>query len=536
MHWIEKIISDLEKRGDERLVLSTGKTPSGYIHIGIGRELIYCSAFERLLRALDRKTGFVLFIDSMDPIKRFPSYIPSDFTKYVGMPMFMIPCPEGCCESYALHFGSLFIKNLGPFGLKPKIVWTHELYQTGKMQDLVRKALRNIVIIRQILIDIVGSTLSPDQLEQYRERVKVQIPCQVICGGCGKMTRVTSFDLDEDTVSYSCHSCGEEGKVPISEGRAKLTWRVDWPAKWALFRVSCEPAGKDHCVRGGAYDTGVEICRRVFGWKGPYRVPFEWFLLGKRAMKTHRGISFTWDEWLSVAPPEILRFLVLRQSPRKHISFQPERLPQLIDEFEIFEAVYYGGEGATEAELKRAQLLYPLCMPDGASKDPPIRLPYRFATILSQITPLLGERAVFEKAVASVSKTYGLERLSRSARDEIRRSIERAKYWVTHYAPISMRIEIPERVTEEIKSELSDEKKEGLRVILAELQEREEWEEQELQNLIFEVANGIGLEPAALFEALYLVLLGRTSGPRLAPFLLSLRREFVLRRLKEALT
>lgn len=535
MHWIERIVRDLEKRGDERIVLSTGKTPSGYVHIGISRELIYCSSFERLLKQRGLKTKFLFFIDSLDPVKKFPPYIPSSFVKYIGMPMSDVPCPEGCCGSYAEHFGNLLIKNLAPFGLDPDVIWSHKLYATKGMLDLVRKALTNVDVVRNIFIDVVGPTLPPDQLEQYKERVGREFPCQVVCKGCGRMTKVTSFDATKDTVHYSCKWCNETGSIPLKKAKMKLTWRVDWPAKWALFKVSCEPAGKDHCVKGGAYDTGEEICRKLFGWKGPYRVSFEWFLLGGRAMKTHKGISFTWDEWLSVAPPENLRYLVLRQSPRKHISFQPELVPQLIDEFERFETIYYGKEKASKADRDKVKLVYPLCLPKGATERIPIRLPYRFATIFSQVIPLMGEDKIIEKATTLVKRKYDLRRLSKADLQEIHRSIERGGYWVKHYAPEHMKIEIPKKVSEEIKSQLSEKQKRGLGIIAKRLEE-EELEEQVLQNRIFKTAREVGLKPAELFRALYLVFLGKSFGPRLAPFLLSIGRDVAVGKIKEALT
>lgn len=534
MHWIEKVMGDLEQRGDEIVVLSTGKTPSGYIHIGISRELTYCSAFERGLKERGMKTKFLLFIDSMDPVKKFPPYVPESFTPHTGKPMFDVPCPEeDCCGSYAEHFGNLLIRNLEPFGLRPEIIWSHKLYKTREMQDLIRTTLRNITTIREIFINVVGPTLAPSQFEQYRERVRAQIPCQVICVHCGKMTEATSFDLEGDTISYACKWCGGEGHVPIKGGGVKLTWRVDWPAKWALYKVSCEPAGKDHCVKGGAYDTGEEICRKVFGWKGPYRVPFEWFLLGGKAMKTHKGISFTWDEWLAVAPPETLRYLVLRQSPRKHISFHPERVPQLMDEFERFESIYYGKEEVDDENREMVRLIYPLCMPLDVTEKPPVRIPYRFAVIFSQIEPLIGRPKVLKKAISTIKKMYGLEKVTKHHLEEIRKTLKRGEYWVRYYAPSSMRIEVPKRVGPEILQRISEKQKLALR-IFADKFEAADWDEQSLQNAIFEIAKGIGLKAAQVFQALYLILLAKEYGPRMAPFLLSLDKAFVLRRLEEA--
>ena len=78
-------------------------------------------------------------------------------------------------------------------------------------------------------------------------------------------------------MGYAC-ACGASGDVPMAGG-GKLTWRVDWPARWAMLGVSVEPFGKDHATRGGSYDTGARIAREVFDYEPPLPVPYEWISL-----------------------------------------------------------------------------------------------------------------------------------------------------------------------------------------------------------------------------------------------------------------
>jgi len=440
-HWVGRIVRDLEAREDEKIVFSTAKTPSGPIHVGVGRELVYCGVLEKLLKERGRKTEFLFFVDDFDSLKSFPPNIPKDFMvhkEFIGRPMYMVPCPYNHCESWGMHYAQELIKTFPDFGLYPKVIWSHELYQTSEMKNIIRLSLNRVEDLRKILIEVMGPTLQKERFEQFKKEMENWYPCLVLCEKCGRLktTKVLGWEPPTDTVLYKCDACGNQGEVKLQSWPVKLRWRIDWPAKWAIFKVSCEPAGKDHCVKGGAYDTGEEIVRRVFGWKGPYRIPYEWVLLGEKAMKTHKGISFTFTEWLAVAPPEVYRYLVLREDPRKHINFMPERLLQLIDEFEKTERIFFGLEKASnEQEESMARIVYPLSMVHEVPETVPVRLPYRFAVVISQLTPLLGKKKVMEKSISILKKLYGKEEIDAGEVLAVEERLKMAEYWVTNYAP-----------------------------------------------------------------------------------------------------
>ena len=70
---------------------------------------------------------------------------------------------------------------------------------------------------------------------------------------------------------------------------------------------------------------------------------------------------------------------------------------------------------------------------------------------------------------------------------------------------------------------------------LIQLLSEKDYNEQDLQNQIFEIGkNSVG-NPKKFFQALYYALIGRKFGPRLAPFLLSLEKEWIIQRLKRVL-
>jgi lysyl-tRNA synthetase class 1 len=52
-------------------------------------------------------------------------------------------------------------------------------------------------------------------------------------------------------------------------------------------------------------------------------------------MHSSTGIAITIEEMLDVVPPEVLRYLIIRTKPEKHIEFDPAMpLINLVDEYD----------------------------------------------------------------------------------------------------------------------------------------------------------------------------------------------------------
>ncbi|MFX0067543.1 MAG: lysine--tRNA ligase [Candidatus Hodarchaeota archaeon] len=543
-HWLEEISQKLIDRKADPVVLNTGKSTSGEFHIGIFRELLICDSLGRLLTKRDTNWDFYLIMDDFDAAKRFPSYIPKEFAKYIGIPFSNIPCPDNDCESYAYHYAMNLINTFDDYGIDPKIIWSSKLYESPEMKDAIRIALKNVELIRKILKKYIAPTLREEEVEDYLIEMEERWPATVICEKCGRLqsevegriqpNRITSFDPATDRVTYTCPACGYEEDTTISKARIKLTWRIDWPAKWFIYCVTCEPAGKDHTVKGGAYDTGLEICQKVYKYEGPVKVEYEWIRFGEADMKTSRGITFTPREFLRICFPEVFRYLILRTHPSRHISFRPELLVQLIDEYDRFERIYYDLEEADEEEKNEAKFLYPLCQIEEVSSEIPKRLPYRFAIIFSQLKNLLTDEKVLEKAIEVVKKSYQISEVTDEVLKTIQMTLQRAENWTKSYGPPEFLLDIPKEITNEIRGSLSDKQREGLRLLAKTLQ-TEDLDEETLQNRVFTLGKKeVGIGAKKMFQAIYLALIGKKFGPRLAPFLLSLERSWVIERLLDA--
>ena len=191
------------------------------------------------------------------------------------------------------------------------------------MNRVIGLALEGRDRIAMILEELTGKKVDPGWS-----------PFNPLCPSCGRITQasVTGFSVEKETVGYAC-ACGSAGELPMAAA-GKLTWRVDWPARWAVLGVSVEPFGKDHATRGGSYDTGARISREVFDYEPPLPLAYEWISLkGKGDMSSSKGNVLSIGEVLELVPPEALRYLVMREKPQRTIGFDPGLpLLQLVDE------------------------------------------------------------------------------------------------------------------------------------------------------------------------------------------------------------
>jgi lysyl-tRNA synthetase class 1 len=547
IHWLEDVKKEVLARDADVYTLSTGKTPSGSIHLGILREITICDSLKRLLIDEGKEVRFLLFIDSLDAAKKFPGYVPEGFQEHLGKPFADIPCPFGDCESYAFHYGNELVSTFGEFGLTPEIIWTHELYNSPGMKEKIKIALDNTEFLREIITRNISQTIDEESGTAYQEQMQSWFPAMVVCTKCGTTqyfdhaadkiypNRITAYHSDEQEITYECPACNNQETLTIDEARLKMNWRVDWPAKWALYNTTFEPAGKDHATPGGSYDTGLEICQKIYGYQGPVKLGYEWLRLGDADMGTSKGKVFTPREYLNIgALPEAFRHLIIKTKAGTHISFRVENLPQAFDDYERFERIHYGFEEADEAEKQVTDYMYPLVVPGKPTPEIPARIPFKYAVVMGQIMEILDERVVVDKCNDMVRKNTPREVEPMDAAD-VTAALSKALYWVQTYAPPQYRFQVSRSLPESIKEALSDQDKTILARVKEMLAVTEFTDEQELQNAIFTMAKeNLQVNPKAVFQAVYSVFLGTTSGPRLGPFLLALDREFVLQRLEEA--
>ncbi len=544
IHWIRDLVDEVLERDPDQYLIVTGKSMSGSVHIGFMKEIIIADVIKRELQAAGKQAKTVFISDDYDPIRSFPPSLTLSPDEYMGVPYSDAPDPHGCCESLGAHWTNELAEAFPEFGADPEIVLQSELYKTKEMLDAVRICLEHTETIREILVEYVARDFDDTQKTDYIESMKTWYPASVICPECGRLqsggkgsivpNRVTAYDKESDEVSYKCAHCGHSDTGKLEKLRLKLSWRVDWPAKWYVMKTTCEPAGKDHAVKGGSYDTGLEMSRRVFGWSGPVKVPFEWVRLAGRDMGTSKGNVFTPRSWLNIAPSELFRYMVLRTDLEKANNIQTDLIPDLVDIYETFERTYYGLDDVDSAKQEFAKVLYPNTEVRPLRDDYIPKLSFKFAVVTSQLQEILSEDTILERCYDVLKKQHNLTQISPEAKALIPTRLSRALHWVKEFGSERDLVEVPENVPADIISTFTDDDKRFLSK-LVEVLHIDELDEDVIQSSIFNTAREADIKPKRAFQLLYRILISRKSGPRLGPFLKLLGNDWVLERIRSVL-
>jgi lysyl-tRNA synthetase class 1 len=497
-HWADAVAQELLHTHTRHLI-STGITPSGEYHVGHLREVLTAEGIYRALRDHGAECRLNYVADTMDPLRRVYNFLdPAVYQEHVGKPLCDIPCPCGAHTSYAEHFLAPFLEAMQTLGVTLEVRLAHELYRSGQLDAQIIEALQHTETIKRILYEVTGKAEKDDWS-----------PYNALCAACGGLasTRVTGFDALARTVSYTC-TCGHSATAPVSQA-GKLTWRVDWPARWQALGVTVEPFGKDHATRGGSYDTGKRIVHEVFGGESPYPVPYEWIALkGQGDMSSSKGNLVSIVNLTQTIPPEVVRYMIFRVKPMRSISFDPGLpLLNLVDEYDDVTA------------HNRDQRAAELASMEGV---PPLGMPFKHLVNLVQIT-----EGDVDKLCAILQRHH----VPVPERQALQGRIEYAEYWLQHFSPAEMRLRLQKALPEQVAN-LTPEQRQALGLLGQRLQP--EMDGDTIHTLVYALAEEVALPARALFEAIYIVLLDQPRGPRVGWFLSSLDDDFVRTRFQDA--
>jgi lysyl-tRNA synthetase class 1 len=122
-------------------------------------------------------------------------------------------------------------------------------------------------------------------------------------------------------------------------------------------------------------------------------------------------------------------------------------------------------------------------------------------------------------------------KLSDSEKEILEQRLNYATIWIERFAPEDVRFSVAERLPTMARN-LSKEQREFLADV-AQIVEKET-DSEKLQTEIYETGKQHGLPGTKAFQAIYISLIGKTSGPKAAWFISSLDRKFVVKRLRQA--
>ena len=523
MMWADRIASEIrdtrQPRDGTTFLIRDEKTLSGRVHVGSMRGVAVHGLISEILSEYGLTNEYRYELNDFDPFDSIPGYLDAEiFREHLGKPLYAVPSPEPGFKNYAEYFGDEFVGVHKKAGFTPTYYRATEMYQSGKMDMLIKTALERAGDIRCILKDVSGS-----------QKNESWLPVSVVCENCGKMMTTRAFDYDGETVGYACDRspdettcCGHAGRVAPWKGTAKLFWKAEWAAKWVALGVDIEGGGKDHSTKGGSRDVANHISREVFGFEPPFDIPYEFFLVGGKKMSSSKGRGSSAKDMSDLFPPQVFRLALIGKDIREQIDVDPsgESVPRLYDWYDEL------AESAREGKADDYSRLYTLC--ELPSKRAGLlaswQMRFRDLAFIMQMTHLkiaLDTEAAQAKgsSLTADEKTALLERF------------QYAKFWLATYAPAEFKYELQEKMPD---AALSDAQKKAL-AALAEYLKGGERTGEELHLRLHEMKTEVPIQPKELFQAIYRIFLNRDSGPKAGWFLAGLPRDFVVKRLAETL-
>ncbi len=523
--WAEKVAEEITKQRKKEYVCEGMWSPSGFFHIGNARpEVFVPHAVYHVLVENGFKARQNLIIDDFDPIDKIPAGIPvkkEDEGKFIGVPCKLAPSPFKGHKSWADYFTSQFSGLIESFGIDLNVLSAFDSYKKGKFNDLIVFSLNNSEKIVSVWNKIAGT-----------EKPLSFLPIVVTCEQCGKSLFTNAIAWDRKKVQYEC-KCGFKGAVSPLNGKAKLHWRVHWVANWIVNDVAFESGGKDHFSKGGSVDMGRALMQEVFNKQPPFQIATEFVQLHGAKISGSVGNVITLPQWLEVAAPELLRFMFFSYKPNTAIdfSFSSDSFVLLNERFERAERIFFGAEKAENEKLgEKIKQDYGIALIGKQAKEMPVQLPFSFAVFLAQLFDPVKQ---FDEILPVLQETGHIERkMSKNEEAMIKEKLQRAKVWVEKYAPLKFKMQFLQQLDFGIKAQISPEAKKAFSVIAEKLPKIKN--AAQIQQAIFDSAKESNVQPMQLFKSLYLVLLGKESGPKLGSLIIAFGKEKCINRIKEA--
>lgn len=506
MQWLNTIVDELIARHpDGEIVVSSGVSPSGAYHVGTLREVLTAEVVARELRRRGRTVKHVHVSDDIDVFRKVPVGLDESYSQYLGKPLCDIPAPDGSDQSYADYYVAELPEVAKTLRIDMDIIRAHEKYRSGFFVPVIEQALEHVDTIKKILEEISGRQLDP----QWS-------PIQVIEDGYIKNRRFISIQKDTQEITYEDKN-GQPSKVNYAKGEVTLNWRIDWPARWSLLHVQVEPFGRDHATKGGSYDTGLEIAKQVYKIDAPYPVPYDFINKtgNTKKMSKSGGDTITAVDLTRIFPPELVWFFMVRYSPSKQLFFDTDvSLIKLFDEFSELLAK----PEKTPAE----QQLIDICL-QGVDAPTVSRIP--FTHLVASYQAALKDA---DKTVEVIARTEYAD-IAREDADIIRRELQFIDTWLQDFAPDDVKFALQDKIN---TAEFSETEKAFFASLADKIAEAPADADGGWFHLAIYEFKTDDMGPKDLFQALYKLIIGQTSGPRAGWFLSILPRDWLLARLR----
>lgn len=235
---------------------------------------------------------------------------------------------------------------------------------------------------------------------------------------------------------------------------------------------------------------------------------------------------------------------------RKHLAnTKKNSINKLVQEqFETrFNEQVSNYEASEQFEFSRQQkeimFLYPLIRAKRVSKQCPPQIPHKFLVNMVQLRKLIS----FEEIMKKAQQTQAQKHMDRSISKEfLRKRLRQTANWLKHIKSMIAEAKndqekeqlenkvdlfnVSRTITKTIINELDEIQKTSLQEFSRWLYSVEDLTEENLKNSMTKIREKTGIDAKQLFQAIYLVLIGRPVGPRLGPFMTLMDLEWIQKR------
>jgi lysyl-tRNA synthetase class 1 len=512
--WVDKIASTIISREQEigrplKLVsVESGLGASGFPHIGSLGDAVRAHGVSLAIKNLGYDSKLIAYSDDLDGLRKIPTGLPEWLVDYIGKPVSNIPDPIGQChDSYGSHMSSLLLEALDRLGINYEFLNAAKVYGNGMLTNQIDMILSNALNLGNKIEEIVGQS-------KYIEL----LPYFPICESCGRLyvAHAEKYIREEKKVSYICNGtklgnsdvkgCGYTGEVPISAGKGKLAWKVEFAARWSALNIRFEAYGKDIMDSVRVNDW---VSDAILNYAHPLHVKYEMFLdKGGKKISKSIGNVLTPQVWLRYGTPQSLLLLLFKRiTGTRQISI--DDIATLMEEYDICEDIYFGKtKEKNEDKLIKIKGLYEYVNHLKSTDKPSQHVPYM----------LMVQQASFFTGADRIKKIFDRllkYKVATHLTPDLEQKIQLACNWSDDHVS-----------TQKFDIILTDKEKMIIRKILDKLENAVDGESkpdaEKIQQLIYETSNQNEEEPRKIFKLMYKMLINADSGPRLGGYITDL--------------
>jgi lysyl-tRNA synthetase, class I len=478
---IDKINGKLPDKG--YVLFETGYGPSGLPHIGTFGEVLRTTFVRRAFEELTgMPTKLIAFSDDMDGLRKVPDNVPKKdmLREYLNKPLTSVPDPFGTANSFGEHNNKRLCAFLDSFGFEYDFRSSTEVYKSGAFDNQLISILENYDKIMNIML--------PSLRE---ERQQTYSPILPVCPRTGNVLQVPIIERKSRSVVYMDPETNEKVEVPVTGGNCKLQWKADWAMRWVALDVDYEMAGKD-LIESTKLSSAIS---KAIGGTPPAGFNYELFLdENSQKISKSKGNGISLDEWLKYAPQESLAYYMFQNPQRaKRLCF--DVIPQSTDEYLKFLESYH----KQTHEMQKDNPVYHI-----HNRQPPKTAEgISFALLLNLVSVCnTNDKKVLWGFISKYTKA------SAESNPFLDKLVEHSIVYYNDFILPNKRYKTPSDKEKIAISDLSD----GISKLT-------DISAESIQTLTYEIGKNHGYEDLKLwFQALYEILLGQSSGPRIGSF------------------